>query len=58
MDTIKVKPVEIDDFGGLATAVDSHERPPGIAVEQVNITCINPGQLVVRGGYRPVVFDN
>lgn len=58
MDTIKTKPVEIDDFAGFATNADTHERPPGLAVEQVNVTCVTPGALTVRGGYRPIEWDN
>lgn len=58
METVKIKPVEIDDFAGFATNADSHERPPGVAVEQVNLTCAMPGALTVRGGFRDIVWDN
>lgn len=58
METVKSKPLEIDDFGGMATAVDSHERNPAIVLEQINMTCVVPGQLNCRGGYREIVWDN
>ncbi len=58
MDTSKTKPVSIDDFAGMATNLDTHERPPGVSVEQVNVTGIQPGQLTVRGGMKPITWDN
>lgn len=58
MNTIKSKPVQIDDFQGMATNLDTHERPPGVALEAWNATMIEPGKLVVRAGCRDVEFEN
>ena len=40
----------INKWGGLATNVSPYAIPPGAAVTQVNVQCLSPGQLTVRGG--------
>lgn len=49
--------VEIRDFQGMVTGVDLLDIPAGAATEQVNCICIKPGELRVRRGLRPAVFD-
>ena len=49
--------VEIPDFHGLATGLDAHDLPPGAAVEQVNATCVDAGQLQSRDGFRVIQFE-
>lgn len=40
----------ITKWAGLATNVSPYALPPGAAVTQVNVQCINPGQVTVRPG--------
>lgn len=49
--------VEIRDFPGLASRVDPNDVLPGAATVQINVTCVTPGALSVRGGLRPVQFE-
>lgn len=49
--------VEIDDFPGLAGAVDARDTPPGVADEQVNCCSIYIGELTIRQGLKEVSFD-
>lgn len=46
------------DFPGMANNNDTVDQPPGVAVEQVNVMSMNPGQLIVRYGYVKVVFED
>lgn len=48
---------EIRDFPGMATDIDPHDTPPGMAEEQVNVQSSRPGTLEVRPGYRFVTFE-
>jgi len=50
--------VEIDDFPGLMDNADPKDIPAGAAVSQINATAHRAGELVVRGGYRYVTFEN
>lgn len=49
--------VPMPDFPGLVTATDPHDVPAGGAIDLVNATCVRPGQLLVRPGFRVVTFD-
>ena len=40
----------IDKWPGLVTNASPYAIPPGASPEQINLICINPGQLVVRDG--------
>lgn len=50
--------IPIRDFGGLVLTTDPHDRQPGQAADQVNITCVRAGQLDTRGGFRFVSFED
>jgi len=50
--------VEAVDFPGMIDNLDRIDLPPGAADEQINATCVVVGELQVRLGYRPVVFEN
>lgn len=50
--------VEVMQFQGLATNVDPTDRPPGLAVEQKNVTSQTPGELRIRRGIRKLTFKN
>jgi len=47
--------VKINKFKGWAPAFSRYILPPGGAVEQVNLNCLTPGQLAVRGGSKKTV---
>jgi hypothetical protein len=49
--------VELADFGGIKD-VDPRDLSPGDAEQQTNAASLIMGQLTIRQGYRPVVFDN
>lgn len=49
--------VEIQDFPGLVTRIDPDDVTPGGAVEQVNVSSLQTGELRSRSGYRPVTFE-
>ncbi len=51
-------PTSMRDFRGLFTNADPHDIPPGASTEQTNIQCLKPGELTVRKGTRPVIFNN
>ena len=51
------KAVDIRQFNGMATNVDSEELKPGVAEVQVNVNGLKLGQLEVRRGLREVRFD-
>jgi len=40
----------IDKWAGLVTNASPYAIPPGAGVTQVNVQCLNPGQLTVRAG--------
>jgi hypothetical protein len=46
--------VRINQFKGWAPAFSRYLLPVGGAVEQVNATCLTPGQLTVRGGSKKI----
>ena len=50
--------IAMTDFPGLALAADPRDIPPGSSEEQVNMACINIGELVVRRGLREVTFED
>lgn len=50
--------VEIRDFAGLMNNVDVDDAPPGAAEVQINACSFRVGELTIRQGMRPVVFDN
>ena len=52
------KTVEIREFPGLINNIDPNDNPPGSAIVQVNVTCIVEAELLTRGGYRTVTFEN
>lgn len=45
------------DFQGQVSNADPHDIPVGAAQVQVNVNCVTPGQLQVRGGLRAVTFE-
>lgn len=47
----------IKDFPGYSPNVDPHDLPPGVAVSQTNAMSQRPGELRVRLGFAPVMFD-
>lgn len=52
------RPVDlVSNFPGLLTNADPRDLPAGAAEEQVNLTCVVEGELRVRQGIRPVVFE-
>lgn len=48
----------ITKFQGLITNEDSHDLSPGQMQVQRNLQILSPGKLQVRGGCRPVNFEN
>jgi len=50
--------IDIRDFSGLVLDMDPYDRPEGMAVEQVNATSIDRGELQNRGGYRVTSFED
>lgn len=52
------RPVEIRDFPGLQTNIDSHDAAEGGAQIQVNATCVTPSELKVRKGMQVLTFEN
>lgn len=42
--------IVIEKFSGLITNASRYALPGGAFAEQINIQCIKPGQLQVRGG--------
>ena len=50
--------VTVSDFAGLIANADQIDQPEGAAVDQVNATCVVPGELRVRGGVRIVTFED
>lgn len=48
----------IDKWSGLVTNASPYTIPPGAAVTQVNLQCLNPGQLSVRPGLNAMTFTS
>ena len=48
----------IDKWPGLVTNDSPYSLPPGAATEQVNLICINPGQLITRDGLTAKTFES
>lgn len=44
----------ITKWAGLATNLSPYAIPPGAAVTQSNVQCLNPGRVCVRGGMTSV----
>ncbi len=49
--------VSIKQFAGMATNVDRTDIKPGVSVIQVNVNATKVGQIEVRGGLRPLRFE-
>lgn len=50
--------IEIGEFPGMKSCGPlADAENPGLAQVQVNIACVRPGEIVVRGGIREVSFD-
>lgn len=49
----------IVEFAGLLSnsGTEATEDKPGAARDQLNLTCLRPGELQVRKGLRPVSYD-
>lgn len=45
-------------FPGLVTNVDPRDLAAGAAEEQVNIACVEPGEITTRRGLREVQFES
>lgn len=53
------KPVAVStDFPGLVTNVDPRDLPSGAAEEQLNLCSMVMGEMRVRLGIRPVIFED
>lgn len=50
--------VEIRDFAGVINNADRIDLPPGAADEQKNICSIKAGEMVSRGGWKQVTFED
>lgn len=48
---------DYSDFVGMHSNMDRHDLPPGGSQFQSNVSAVEPGQLVVRGGLQTVLFD-
>ncbi len=53
----QVKKVQARDFPGLATRADPDDLADGAGRDQVNLTCIRPGELRSRAGYKKLTFE-
>ena len=49
--------VTVVDFPGIATNIDERDLPPGAAEDQLNMTCIEVGEMRTRQGLREVIFS-
>ena len=45
------------DFPGLMSEIDPRDIALGGGEVQENVTCVNQGMLIVRGGLKEVFFD-
>ncbi len=50
--------VQVREFKGLVLSTDAHDRDPSQAADQVNLACLQDGQLQTRGGFRFVTFED
>jgi hypothetical protein len=50
--------VDMSDFSGMASAVDSRNLKPSQSPLMVNVMIIRQGELTVRRGLEPLVFDD
>ena len=48
---------EIRDFPGLVNSIDPDDLDTGAATVQLNATCIRPGELTVRQGWKELTFE-
>tara|TARA_R100000278_G_C5333542_1_gene115596 strand:- start:132 stop:464 length:333 start_codon:yes stop_codon:yes gene_type:complete len=48
----------IDKWPGLVTNASPYAIPPGASSEQVNLICINPGQLITRDGLTAKTYES
>jgi hypothetical protein len=50
----------LQDFPGLVTNLgpDAPGNAPGAAEEQLNLACLKPGEVRVRGGLREVEYED
>ena len=46
--------IRLQKWAGMLTYVSKYFLPPGAAQEQVNMVCLLPGQLTVRGGMKKI----
>lgn len=46
--------IRLQKWAGMLTYVSKYFLPPGAAQEQVNMACLLPGQLTVRGGMEKI----
>ena len=46
--------IRLQKWAGMLTYVSKYFLPPGTAQEQVNMCCLLPGQLTVRGGMQEI----
>jgi hypothetical protein len=47
----------IIDFQGIAINIDQRDLPPGVAEDQLNLTCIELGEVSTRRGMLEVTFE-
>lgn len=45
------------DFVGIVINIDQRDIPPGAAEDQLNLTCIELGEMSVRRGMQEIIFD-
>ena len=50
--------VEMRDWPGLVTQADRQDQQPGSGRIQVNLQSDKQGEMTVRRGLRPVLFDS
>jgi hypothetical protein len=50
--------IVIDKWAGLVTNASPYSLPPGAAVTQVNLQCLVPGMLNVRGGMSAITWTS
>lgn len=49
--------IRLQKWAGMLTYVSKYFLPPGTAQEQVNMCCLLPGQLTVRGGMQEITNE-
>ena len=50
--------IDMSDFPGMLRNQDPQDLPPGGAEVQLNLACIERGQMRSRGGMRQVTFED